>query len=101
MCYDRRAGMFGVDCSDAASGELDMNITIALPQIHRTPGPLDHPGSEILVGDEEDVAIGGRSADDLLGIAACADDIGERFHAGAAIDISDDVVILFGVLCQK
>lgn len=101
MCYDRCARMLGVDCGDASRGELNVDITVALPQIHRTPGSLDDPRTEVLIRHKEDVTIGGRGANDFLGVAACADDIGEGFHAGAAINVGNDVVILVGMLSQE
>ena len=86
---------------NAARRELDVHVTGALPQIHFAPGPFHHPGAEILVRNKENVSISRRSAHDLVGIAAGADHVGQRFHAGAAIDVGDDVVVLVGVLFQK
>jgi hypothetical protein len=54
-----------------------------------------------LIGHEEDVAIGRRASHNLLGVAARADDVGKRLHAGAAIDVGDDVIIFVGVLVEE
>ena len=47
---------------------------------------------------EEDVPIIRRGSDDFVGIAARANHVRLRFHAGAAIDVCDDVVIFVGML---
>ena len=62
---------------------------------------LDDPRAQVLVWHKEDVAIGGRGADDFLGVATGADDVGERFDAGATVDVGDDVVVLLGARFQE
>jgi hypothetical protein len=54
-----------------------------------------------LVGHKKNISVWRRRAHDLVGVAARADHVGLRFHAGAAIDVSDDVVVLVGLLFQK
>src|SRR2546423_13643687 len=97
----RRARMPGANRADAARGEFDMNVTVTLPQIHFSTCPLDHPGAEILIRHEKNVAISWCGAHDLLGIAARANDVGERFHSRAAIDVGDDVIIFLRMLLPK
>ena len=101
MRDDRRVRILALDALDAARGELDVDVTVALPQIHLAAGLLHDPRAEILVGHEEDIAVGRRGPDDFLRVAARADDVGERFHAGAAIDVGDDVIVFLRVLGEK
>ena len=101
MRNDRCIGIFFADATDAARGELDVHVTSPLPQIHFAPGPFHHPGTKVLVWNEENISISRRRAHDLVGIAARTNHIRERFHAGAAVDVSDDVIVLAGVLFQK
>ena len=54
-----------------------------------------------MVRHKKNVAIDRSSLDDFLGVPAGADDIAERFHPCAAIDVSDHVIIFAGVLFQK
>ena len=78
-----------------------MDITIALPEIHRAAGPFPDPGPKILVGHEKDISVRRSAPHDSLGVPAGADHVGERFHARAAIDVGDNVVILFGVRIEE
>ena len=45
--------------------------------------------------------MGGRGAHNLVGIAAGANHVSQRFHSGTAIDIGDDVIIFIGVFFQE
>jgi hypothetical protein len=54
--------------------------------------------AEVFVGDEEQVFVLGRGVDDLLGVAAGDDDVAERLHGGAAIDVGDGPEIRIGRL---
>ncbi len=101
MRDDRRARIFFANPIDAARGELDVHVTSPLPQIHFAPGPFHHPRAEVLVRNEQDLSIFRRRAHDLVRVAAGANDVGLRFYAGAAIDVSDDVIILISVSFQK
>ena len=101
MRDDRRARILGMDRADTARGELDVDVTVTLPKIHPASGVLDHPGAEVLVGHEKNIAIGRRGADNFLRVAAGADDVGERLHPCAAIDVGDDVVILVGAFFKE
>ena len=97
MRDDRRARILGMDGADAARRELDVDVTVTLPKIHPAPGALDYPGTEVLIGHEKNIAIGRRGADNFLGVATGANDVGERLHPCAAIDVGDDVVIFVGM----
>ena len=100
MRHDRSVRVFLANLSDAAGRELHVDITIALPKIHWTPGPLDHPRTQVLIGNKKNISIRRSAPDDFLGVAAGADHVGERLHPGAAIDVGDDVIILVGVLIE-
>ena len=83
-------------------GELDVDVTSALPQIHLLrPGPFRHPRTKVLVRHEQNVSVRRRRPHDFIGVATRANHVGKRFHARAAIDVSDDVIIFVGVLFQK
>jgi hypothetical protein len=101
MCHDWRIRILFANAVNAARRELDVHVTIPLPQIHFASRPFHHPGAEILVRNKKNVSIGRRSTDDLVCIAAGADHVGQRLHSGAAVDVGDDVVVLIGVLLQK
>src|SRR5437868_6732732 len=101
MRYDRRVRIFVSNSIDAAGYEFDVHVTGSLPQIHFATSPFHHPRAKILIGNEQDVSIFGGRAYDLVGLAACTNDVGLRFYAGAAIDVSDDVIIFVGAFYQK
>src|SRR5436309_5593108 len=86
------------DFANASRGKLSVNITSSLPQIHLPAGPLHHPSAEVLVRHEKDISIFWRRSDNLVGIAARANDVRECFHASAAVDVSDDVIVLLRML---
>ena len=98
---DEGVGIFRLDPVDGVAGELDVDVTIALPQVHLAAGLFHDPGAEVLVGDEEDGAVGGGLVDDLHGVAGGADDVAERLHAAGAVDVGDDVVVLVRVRLEE
>ena len=69
MGDDDGIGVFLLDGIDAIAGELDVDVTSALPEIHFTAGFFHDPGAEVLVRDEEDGPIFGSGLDDADGIA--------------------------------
>ena len=62
------------------------------------PGLLHDPLAEVLVGHEQQVLVLGRGVDDLDGVAAGADDVAERLHCRAAVDVGDGVEVGVGLL---
>ena len=94
----RASGYSCLDAVDRVAGELDVDITIALPEIHLAAGLFHDPGTEVFVRDEEDGPVGGGLVDDLDGVAGGADHIAERLDAAGAVDVGDDVVVLLRVL---
>jgi len=95
------SGCSASDPADALPGELNVDVTGTAPHVHFAAGLLLHPVPEVLVGDEEDVAVRRRFLDDADGVATGADDIAERLHSGAAIDVSDHVIIPIRVVLQE
>src|SRR5262245_55850748 len=93
--------MFFTNLANAARGELDVDITGALPQIHFAPSPFHYPSAQILVRHKKNVAIGWSGLDDFLSVPAGANDIAECFHPCAAIDVSNHIIIFVGILFQK
>ena len=80
----RRAGKLLLILS-RPHGELHVDVTIARPELHLAAGFSHDPLAEVLVGHEEDFAVGRGRTDDFHGVAAGADDVAERFHAGAQL----------------
>ena len=98
---DNRSGGVGrADFFDALTGEFDVDVAVALPERHGTSGLFGDPRAKVFVRDKEDVAVGGDTFDNFHRVAARADDIGERFDPGRAIDVSDDVIVLRGMLLE-
>ena len=98
---DNRSGGVGrADFFDALTGEFDVDVAVALPERHGTSGLFGDPRAKVFVRDKEDVAVGGDTFDNFHRVAARADDIGERFDPGRAIDVSDDVIVLRGMLFE-
>ncbi len=62
---DFGVGVLLADAGDAVAGEIDVHVAVALPEVHRAAGFFHDPGAEVLVGHEEDVAIGPGALDDL------------------------------------
>src|ERR1700736_3373582 len=101
MRYHRSAGILLSDPRNTARREFHVHITIPLPEIHLAPGALGYPRPEVLIRNKKNVPISWRSTNDPLRVAACADHVGKCFHAGAAVDVSDDVIIPVRVLLKK
>ena len=101
MGDDFRVGVLGLDALDGGLGEFDVDVAIAFPEVHFAAGFFRDPCAEVLVGDEEDIAVRGGGADDADGVAAGADDVGEGFDAGGAIDVGDDVVVLVAMRLEN
>ena len=100
MRNNHGTGMLCFDAVDAVASELDMDITIAAPEIHVAAGFFHDPSAEILVRDEEDIAVFRRGFDDFDGVTARHDHISERLHARTAIDVGDDIVVFRAVLLE-
>ena len=98
MCDDEGVGIFFFDFMNGIARELDVDIARAFPKVHLATGLFNDPLTEVGIGNEKNGAVGGGFLDDESGVAGGADDIAERLHAGRAIDVSDDVVVLVLVL---
>lgn len=101
VCDEFGVGIFFADFGDTVPGELDVNVTGTLPKIHFSAGLLHDPTAEVLIGNEEDVAVGRSGLHDGFRIAAGANDIAQGFDVGAAVDVGDDVVIFVGVVGEE
>ena len=92
MRDQRRVGIFLADLRDARVRELDVDVTVALPEPHLAPGFFHHPLAQILVRHEKDFAIGRHMRTIFsLRIARGADHIAQRLHLRGAVDIGHDV----------
>ena len=98
---DEGVGIFRLDPVDGVAGELDVDITVALPQIHLAAGLLHDPGTEVFVRDKKDGPVSGSELDDFHGVAGGADDVAERFDAAGAVDVGDDVVVFLRVRLEE
>src|SRR4029453_16857126 len=101
MSYNRSIRKLLPNLVNASRCKLDVDVTVALPQIHLASRSFNHPRSEILIGNEKNIPISRSGAHDLVGIPTGANHVGQRLHAGAAIDVSDDIIILVRVLFKK
>lgn len=79
VCDDEGVRVFGFDPADGVAGELDVDITIALPEVHFAAGLFHDPSTEVFVGHEKDGAVCGGLVDDLDGVAGGDDDVAEGF----------------------
>lgn len=98
---DKGVGVFGFDFVDRLASELDVDVTVAFPEIHFATGLLHDPSAEIFVGDEEDGSVGGGLVDNLDGVSGGANNVTEGLHVGRAVDVGNDVVVLVGVLLEE
>ena len=71
-----------VTCTEQTPGQSTMSRPVLLDQVP----------AQLLVRREEDRPAGGNLPDDPLGVARRADDVAQRLHAGAAVDVADDGV---------
>jgi len=94
---DESVGKFRLDAADRFAGELDVDVTRTLPEIHFPTGLLHDPCAKIGVGDEKDRAVNRCLVDNFHRVAGSANDIAESFHTRRAVDVGDDVVVLLGV----
>lgn len=78
--------------------EFDVGITVAFPEGHGATGLFHDPLPEVFIGHEEEFLVLRRSVDDFLGVAAGDDDIAQRLHCGAAIDVGNGPEIGVGFL---
>jgi hypothetical protein len=78
--------------------ELDVDVTVAAPKRHGPSGFLHHPRAKIFVRHKQQILLFRRGINDLDGVAAGANDVGEGLHFGAAIDVGDGVKIWIGLL---
>ena len=101
MSDDESVRILGFDFIDGITGELNVNITSTLPEIHFAAGLLHDPSTEVGVWDKENRAVFRGLIDDFHGIARGADHIAEGFDASRAIDVGDDVVILFLIVVDE
>ena len=101
MCYHDGIGILVLDFLNRLTGELDVDVARALPEIHLATGLFDDPLPEVGVGHEKDWAVGWCLIDDVGSISRGANDVTESLHAGGAVDVGDDVVILLSVLIEK
>ena len=90
-------GKFEFESFDSLLGKEDVGITGPRPELHGAAGFFADPLPEVLVGDKEDLAVGGDALHDFGGVAAGADDIAQGFDGGGAIDICHDVGVGVGV----
>ena len=68
---------------------LGVRPAVTVPQNHIASGLLDNPRAEVLVGAEDDFAVGGNLLYDVERVAAGADDVAERLDFRAAIYVGD------------
>ena len=80
------------------AAELDVRVTISLPQRHRATCLFHHPLAEVFVRDEQQVFILRRSIHDFLRVAAGDNDIAKCFDCRAAIDVGNRPEIRIGLL---
>ena len=89
----KRFGMFSACPFDAVPCVFHVDIAASLPEIHGTPRLFGDPGAKILIRDKENGSVRRCCPDDVDGIAAGADDIGQGLHPRAAIDVGDDIIV--------
>ena len=75
-----------------------MGVAVALPKRHGTVCLFGHPGAEVFVRHEEEVAVFGSGFDDFFGVAAGADDVAQCFDFRATVDVGDGVEVGVGCL---
>ena len=100
MGHHEGVGMLTLCSLDAVTRIFHVNVAGSLPEIHGAACLLHDPSSEILIWNEEYVAIFGSGLDYLYGVATSTDDIGEGLHSGAAVDVGNDEVVLLGMLIE-
>ncbi len=86
-------GKLFANAVDGLFGEEDVDVATARPVTHLATGLLGDPASEVLVGNEENFTILGNALNDPGGISARADDVGEGFDPGGAVDVGDNVCV--------
>ena len=98
---DFGVGEFEFESFDGLLGEEDVGVTGSWPELHGAAGFFADPLAEVLVGDKEDLAVGGDALHDFGGVAAGADDIAQGFDGGGAIDVCNDVGVGVGVFVGR
>lgn len=101
MCDDDGVGIVIFDFLDGFTGELHVDVTISLPEIHLTAGLFNDPLAEVLIGDEENGPVLWGLIGDTRSVSGSADNVAERLDASRAVDVCDDVIILFGVFLEE
>ena len=98
MDHDFGLGKLAFHLQQGFPAEFNVGVTISPPEGHGASGLLHHPGAQILVRHKKDVAIGRAGIHDLHRVSARADDVAERLHLGAAVDVGDGQKIRVGLL---
>ena len=75
MCHDWRIRILFANAVNAARRELDVHVTVPLPQVHFAPRPFHYPRAKILVRNKKNVSISRGGAHDFIRIAAGADHV--------------------------
>ena len=65
-----------------------MDDAASLPEFYFAACLLHHVPAQVLIGREKDGLPGRNLANDFLGVAGSADDVAQRFHFRAAIDVA-------------
>src|SRR5262249_37830300 len=68
-------------------GELNVNVASTAPQFHRSTRSLHYPAAEILVGNEQNIAVTWDALNDFDCVTARANHVGKRFNSSAAVYI--------------
>ena len=100
MGHHEGVGMLTLCSLDAVTRIFHVDVAGSLPEIHGPACLLHDPSSEILIRNEEYVAIFGSGLDYLYGVSTSTDNIGEGLHSGAAVDVGNDEVVLLGMLIE-
>ena len=93
MCYNGRVGMFGFQLQDALGLHRIVHCAHAVPQHHIAAGHAIDVATQVAVGGEDDLLILGQRTHQLLGIAACADQVAQGLDLGRTVHIADHHVV--------
>ena len=77
--------------AEVVAADRSVHVALAHPDVHvRATGLALHVRTEELVGEEEDLTIGGDGVDDVDGVRRRAADVGLGLHRGRGVDVRHD-----------
>ena len=92
MGEDHGLGVLTLHAHDLFHREARVDMASAVPQEHVAASHAVYVRAEVIVGPKDYLLVLGEGVDDLLCVARCHHNIGERLHLGSGVDVAHHLV---------